>query len=196
MCIPLAAPEGERYIIGKLSLINNASPRSEMGGTIRTDDEIFTFYHFHQPKESVAQWISRVPSSFQDVKFYFRSARHLSHNLYNMVPDFVGFLWIRKSRRFPVIALYNYSKKKHSFLVELFDFHHVWKAQYAGSHPLDQSLWKNESLAFLSYNYAFTPNVATVKRECVWGGGLASRQRKTQQAVAACRSQLPVSAEK
>lgn len=92
MCIPLAAPEGERYIIGKLSLINNVSPRSEMGGTIRTDDEIFTFYHFHQPKESVAQWISRVPSSFQDVKFYFRSARHLSHNLYNMVPDFVGFL--------------------------------------------------------------------------------------------------------
>lgn len=61
-------------------------------------------------------------------------------------------------------AIYNLSKGKHSFSAELFDFHHVWNAQYEGSHPLRQSLWKNESLAFLSYNYAFSPKLSLRSR--------------------------------
>lgn len=32
-----------RYIVGKLSLINNASPRSEVAGTVRTGDEVSAF---------------------------------------------------------------------------------------------------------------------------------------------------------
>ena len=47
-------------------------------------------------------------------------------------------------------AIYNLSRGKHS--------------QCEGSHPLRQSLWKNESLAFLSYNYAFSPKLSLRSR--------------------------------
>lgn len=158
-----------RYIVGKLSLINNASPRSEVAGTVRTGDEASTFTTSTDQKSLSPKLdlTGTIPLS-KTQSFTFGLHGTYSRNLYNRTyrePDFEsGSYESENAGGFQLSALYNYSKEKHSFSVELFDFHHVWKAQYAGSHPLDQSLWKNESLAFLSYNYAFTPKLSLRSR--------------------------------
>lgn len=161
--------KAERYIVGKLSLINNASPRSEVAGTVRTGDEASTFTTSTDQKSLSPKLdlTGTFPLS-NTQSFTFGLHGTYSRNLYNRTyvePDFESYSYESENAGgLQLSALYDYSKEKHSFSVELFDFHHVWKAKYEGSHPLDQSLWKNESLAFLSYNYAFTSKLSLRSR--------------------------------
>lgn len=161
--------KAERYIVGKLSLINNDSPRSEVAGTVRTGDEASTFTTSTDQKSLSPKLdlTGTFPLS-NTQSFTFGLHGTYSRNLYNRTyvePDFESYSYESENAGgLQLSALYDYSKEKHSFSVELFDFHHVWKAKYEGSHPLDQSLWKNESLAFLSYNYAFTSKLSLRSR--------------------------------
>ncbi len=158
-----------RYIVGKLSLINNASPRSEIAGTVRTDDAASTFTTTTDQKSLSPKLdlTGTLPLS-KTQSFTFGLHGTYSHNLYNRTyaePNFEsGSYESENAGGFQLSSIYNYFKEKHSFSAELFDFHHVWKAQYEGSHPLNQSLWKNELLAFLSYNYAFTQKLSLRSR--------------------------------
>lgn len=161
--------KAERYIVGKLSLINNDSPHSEVAGTVRTGDEASTFTTSTDQKSLSPKLdlTGTFPLS-NTQSFTFGLHGTYSRNLYNRTyvePDFESYSYESENAGgLQLSALYDYSKEKHSFSVELFDFHHVWKAKYEGSHPLDQSLWKNESLAFLSYNYAFTSKLSLRSR--------------------------------
>lgn len=158
-----------RYVVGKLSFIHKNTPRENMAGTVESVGHASNFAMYTDQKSFSPKLdlTGTIPlSKTQDFTFGLHGT--YSRNLYNRTyseQDYeTGSYESENAGGFQLSAIYNLSKGKHSFSAELFDFHHVWNAQYEGSHPLRQSLWKNESLAFLSYNYAFSPKLSLRSR--------------------------------
>lgn len=151
-----------RYIVGKLSLINKNTPRNKVDGAVQTvnNSSDFTMSTDQKSLSPKLDLTGTIPIS-KTQNFTFGLHGTYSRNLYNRTYLEQKFetdsYESENAGSFQLSAIYNLFKGKHSFSAELFDYHNMWDAQYEGSHPLKQSLWKNESLAFLSYNYAFTP---------------------------------------
>ncbi len=158
-----------RYIVGKLSLINDATPDSEIAGTIQENGHTSTFMTSTDQKSLSPKLdlTGTIPIS-KTQEFTFGVHGTYAHNKYNRTyseQDFLsGSYESEHTGGFQLSAIYHLFNDKQSFSVELYDYHNVWDAQYEGSHPLDQSLWKNESLAFLSYNRTLTPKLSLRSR--------------------------------
>lgn len=153
--------KGNRYFVGKVSLVSNRTPYFQSSGMLNLNDVEMPFksemeqYNL-SPKLDLN---GNIPlSDNENISFGLHGK--YSHNTYDRYYEELPFKSeITESENvgeFQLSAIYDRYSEKSSISAELYHYYNIWDAEYKGDANLWQHLWQSESLAFISYNYRFT----------------------------------------
>lgn len=153
--------KGNRYFVGKVSLVSNRTPHFQSSGMLHLNDADMPFksemeqYNL-SPKLDLN---GNIPlSDNENISFGLHGK--YSHNTYDRYYEELPFKSeITESENvgeFQLSAIYDRYSEKSSISAELYHYYNIWDAEYKGDANLWQHLWQSESLAFISYNYRFT----------------------------------------
>lgn len=149
--------KGNRYFVGKVSLVSNRTPYFQSSGMLNLNDVEMPFksemeqYNL-SPKLDLN---GNIPlSDNENISFGLHGK--YSHNTYDRYYEELPFKSeITESENvgeFQLSAIYDRYSEKSSISAELYHYYNIWDAEYKGDANLWQHLWQSESLAFISYN--------------------------------------------
>lgn len=160
---------GNRYFVGKLSLVSNSTPKANTVGTLQ-ENEILSSFETNVEQNSISPKLDlngNIPLSKTE-NFSFGLHGKYFYNTYKRCYIELPFesknKEMEKAADFQLSAIYDWHNNTSSFSAELYHYHNIWDAQYAGSYSLWQHLWQCESLGFVTYNYSFTKKISLQSR--------------------------------
>lgn len=163
--------QGEsRYLVGKLSVVGNDIPSSKSEGTVIIDNV--------SAGSSVSSSDSRSISPKMDLngEFTLKANNTLtwglhgmySHNKYDRLYSEATDEYLTQGREdassVNASIIYTYNAKRGKLNAHLSNYYDVYKTHYDGHYSSTENLWKNEALAFLSYNCPFNDKMALYAR--------------------------------
>ncbi len=173
-----------KYFVGKLSLIGSNIPSSHSQGSVfidgneaGTSSSTITSKSF-SPKIDLNGEVSIDPSN----TLTWGVHGVYSHNKYDREYSESVDEYLTQGREdassVNTNIIYTYNAKKGKLTAQLSNYYNVYKTQYSGYYSSTENLWKNEALAFLSYNYPFTDKMSLQTRIGVdwyqyWLGGIS-----------------------
>lgn len=161
--------KGNRYFVGKVSLVNNHTPYFQNIGILDMNNVVMPFESDMKQSNLSPKldFNGNIPLSDNENLSFGLHGKY-SHNTYKRYYEELPF----KSKtsesedvgEFQLSAIYDRYGEKSSISAELYHYHNIWNAEYEGDTNLWQHLWQSESLAFISYNYRFTNNFSIRSR--------------------------------
>jgi len=153
-----------KYLLGKLTLVRDATPHNDADGTERTGDATEEYASFSSQR-------SLSPRLDLNGQYNLTSSQFLSfglHGIYSRnhyrrdysTQDFHSIANEKEDAYSGKLGLiYNNKLSRGTFTAELFQYINVHDATYLGTHPAWQHLWKNETIGFVSYSTKLSPTV-------------------------------------
>lgn len=161
--------KGKRYFVGKLSFVNNSTPKIQSAG-IYTMNETSSLFDTRTAQNNIAPKLDfngNIPLSDTENLSFGLHGRY-SHNTYDRNYREAPFKSeVHESENvgdFQLSAIYDHYGKNNSFSAELYHYHNIWDANYTGDNPVWQHLWQGESLGFIAYNHRFTKKLSLQSR--------------------------------
>lgn len=163
------AKEG-MYIVGKLSLSGSQQPYSEITGIVEDNQNNRTDYISCSSDRSLS------PRLDLNGRFSLGEGRSLtvglhgtySRNSYNRTYIEQPYQYLTSDKEHVVIskasAIYQQKLGKGQLSAQLFNYFDNYKTDYDGTYELQSRLWKNETLAFIIYNYPFSEHITLMTR--------------------------------
>lgn len=159
-----------RYIVGKLSVIGNDIPSSQSKGTVLIDNVVagssasFSNSKSISPKIDLNGEVSLNPANTLSWGIHGK----YSHNRYDRWYSESDEEYVTQGREdassVDAAIIYTHNAKRGKLTAELFNHYNVYKTHYVGYYSSIENLWKNEALAFLSYNYPFSDKISLQAR--------------------------------
>ena len=160
--------KGNRYWVGKFTLVNLSTPRNAASGFARESIETDMFSNIRKkglsPKIDVNANLPLSNNQTLILGVHGKYSSNSYHRLYQELPFEATTDEDEKAMSFQLSAIYNYFMQKHSLSIEMFHYHDIWNANYSGNCELWQHLWKGESLAFFSYNFMVSKRLSLKTR--------------------------------
>ena len=160
--------KGNRYWVGKFTLVNLSTPRNAAFGFARESIETDMFSNIRKkglsPKIDVNANLPLSNNQTLILGVHGKYSSNSYHRLYQELPFEATTDEDEKAMSFQLSAIYNYFMQKHSLSIEMFHYHDIWNANYSGNCELWQHLWKGESLAFFSYNFMVSKRLSLKTR--------------------------------
>lgn len=160
--------KGQRYWVGKFTLVNIATPRNISTGYAQENN--LTDFFSNMQKKSLSPKIdlnANLPlgnNQSLTLGVHGKYSANSYNRLYQESPYEARTDEDEKAISFQLSAIYNYFAKKHSMTIEAYHYHDIWDADYSGNCDLWQHLWKGETLAFFSYNFKPTKKLSLKTR--------------------------------
>ena len=160
--------KGNRYWVGKFTLVNLSTPRYVASGFARESIETDMFSNIRKkglsPKIDVNANLPLSNNQILILGVHGKYSSNSYHRFYQELPFEATTDEDEKAMSFQLSAIYNYFMQKHSLSIEMFHYHDIWNASYSGNCELWQHLWKGESLAFFSYNFMVSKRLSLKTR--------------------------------
>lgn len=160
--------KGNRYWVGKFTLVNLSTPRNAASGFTRESIETDMFSNIRKktlsPKIDLNANLPLSNNQTLTLGVHGKYSVNSYHRLYQELPFEATTDEDENALSFQLSAIYNYFMQKHSLSAELFHYHDIWNANYSGNCELWQHLWKGESLAFFSYNFMVSKRLSLKTR--------------------------------
>lgn len=162
--------EQSKYIVGKLSVTSNHTPEFITNGSVLTNS-----LNYEASKASINSK-SISPKIDLNGEFLINQSNTItwgihgkySNNKYNRLYSESANEYLTDASedagKIDIGVIYTRILKKGEFSAELFNHYDIFKTQYGGNYSATEHLWKNEALAFLSYNYPFNESVSLQAR--------------------------------
>lgn len=159
-----------RYLVGKLSVVGNDMPSSQSEGHVIIDNVDAGASHSSSNSRSIS------PKIDLNGEFTLKANNTLtwglhgmySHNKYDRVYSEATDEYLTQGREdassVNASIIYTYNAKRGKLTAHLSNYYDVYKTHYDGHYSSTENLWKNEALAFLSYNYPFNDKMALYAR--------------------------------
>lgn len=155
-----------KYFVGKLAFVGNHIPSSQSLGTVLVNDVAAGLYSSSTNSKSAS------PKIDLNGEFSINPSNTLtwgvhgiySHNKYNRLysESLEEYLTDGREDAFRMVAsiIYTYNAKKGKMTAQVSNYYDIYKTHYSGYYNSSEKLWKNESLAFLSYYYPLNDNMS------------------------------------
>lgn len=159
-----------KYFVGKVSLVGNNLPSSHSQGTVLVDGM--------ESGSSSSSTTSKSISPKIDLggEFSINQAGTLtwgvnglySHNNYDRLYSESAEEYLTEGRedasRVDASVIYTHNIGKGKLTAQLSNHYNSYRTDYSGYYDSTEHLWKNEALAFLSYNYPFSDKMSLQTR--------------------------------
>lgn len=159
-----------KYFMGKLSFIENNLPSSHSRGSVITDCMESGLSASSTTSKSISPKIDLNGELSMDSASTLTWGVHgvYSHNkydrLYSESPDEYLTQGREDASRVDARIIYTYNTKRGKLTAQLSNYYNVYKTHYTGYYSSTENLWKNEALAFLSYDCAFNDKMSLQTR--------------------------------
>lgn len=157
----IQSKKGNRYFVGKVSLVSNRTPYSKSLGMLDVN-KVVTPFKSEMEQYNLSPKLDfngNIPLSDNENLSFGLHGKY-SHNTYSRYYEELTFKSGTSDSEdvgeIQISTIYDRYGEKNSISAELYHYHNVWDAKYKGNTNLWQHLWQSESLAFISYNYRFT----------------------------------------
>ncbi|MDE6786453.1 MAG: hypothetical protein K2J46_05375, partial [Muribaculaceae bacterium] len=163
--------QGEsRYLVGKVSVVGNDMPSSQSEGNVIVDNIASGSSHSSSNSRSISPKIDLNGEFTLNTSNTLTWGLHgmYSHNRYDRVYSEAADEYLTEGREdvssVNASIIYTHNTKRGKLTAHLSNYYDVYNTHYDGYYSSTENLWKNEALAFLSYNMPFNDKTSLQTR--------------------------------